>query len=131
TRKPLDQTPLLEELMPEAAPVPVRPPSRTAARVAPPEVWVGATEPAAEDSGRFSEVPPRRPSSGRAPERAAPEPVALPGRPWKPVAVALGIALGVFVVVGGVLYLATGGGPAKPAPKPPLAQNQPRADDDP
>lgn len=129
-RKPLDQTPLLEDLLPDADPVPVRPPSRTAVKAVAPEPRAETPEPAADDSGRFSEVPARKPPSGGERGRAAPGLAALLRRPWSPVAVALGVAVAVFLVGGGVLYLAVRAGSPKPAPKPPpVAQKQPLAAD--
>jgi hypothetical protein len=131
-RKPLDQTPLLEDLLPDTEPVSlitVRPPSRAAVKAVAPEPQAETEGPAADDdSGRFSEAPPRRPPSGEPRERAAPRLATLLRRPWGPVAVAAGVALAVFLVGGGILYLAMRGGSSKP---PPLAQKQPLADVDP
>jgi len=126
-RKPLDQTPLLEEVMPEPGSAPSRPAIPVAIKASPPPVRGAVPSASSEATGAFDEIASAAVLSADRPERTERYTGGLPVRPWMAAVLALVVILVVVGGLAGVVYLATPQSPDKPPAGPALAHNQ-RAD---
>jgi hypothetical protein len=124
TRQPLDQTPLLEAVLPELRSARVRTPAPIIETVYPVAVPVAAAVASPADESEF-EQPARSSPTEREPARAAQSLAALLRVILVPALVALASVLLLCGAVTGIVYFATRGQPSKPTEQVTLAQAPP------
>jgi hypothetical protein len=124
TRKPLDQAPLLEEVLPDPgparslAPAPITPGARR------PAVPAGAVNAIPTTTDQTNESSPGEWPSGSYAGRALPQTNHGPSKPWGTGCAALGVVLVVLIGVAGAVYLASQGQSQKPAAGSAIAENR-------
>jgi WD40 repeat protein len=122
-RNPLDQTPLLEELMPDIRPARAKPPVAVAVGVMAPPGPIDPLTPSGRTARESDEVEPEtRPAASRA-GRLMPDAGGVRARTWVAGAASLAAVLIVFLGVAGAIYLA-GPSQGQKSSKPALAQSQ-------
>ena len=120
-RKPLDQTPLLEDVLPGLRSTPTRTPAQVAKKTA--SVTVGATVPSSKHERDFGEAT-KGPTAVRWPKQTPQQDTGLRVRIWMPAAVALAGVLVLFAIVTGAVFFATRGQTSTPTDRPEIAKNR-------